>query len=302
MSTNNAPIVLQLADVDPAKISLTPLKKGIVGKPETLVTYDGRPLVVQLGSESAPVECQWPLERHTGTKYEPVKTSDPAWALTSPDYKKMRSSKVQGKLRLADYNKPGSADEAVYNKLNAIIDRFAQLFETGVTNPATGQKESLIDVNIPANVMRKMFTTPIAEATEQHAPGIKFKVRYHVTGPGGKNLKVNDEVLPGTKLTLDTEFYSAADGSRPADPFSLIGNGASGIWLLQFNPLLVSKTSASITFALLKAKVNPRASFGGFSNSVGFIESNANTGGFGSAAAPQEPETKRARMEVEAAV
>ena len=319
MSTNNAPIVVQLADVDPSKISLTIPKKGLVNKPETLVTYEGRPLVVQLGTEAAPIECQGPLERHTGSKYESVKTSDPTWALTSPDDKKMRTSKIQGKLRLENYNKAGSADEAAYKKLNAIIDRFAELFESGVVNPATGQKERLIDVHMPASVMRQMFTTPIVDPTDQYAPGIKFKVRFHVTGPDGKNLKVEDPVLPGTKLTLDTEFYSAADGSRPADPFSLIGNGASGIWLLQFNPLLIGKGTASITFGLIKAKVSPRAGFGGggsFASSVGFLEAPAfaSTAGFGTGAAagaaaaggadnnsarPQEPEAKRQRMEIE---
>lgn len=76
------PIAVLITEIDPTKISMSLPKKGAgSAKPESYVSYEGRPLAIQFGTATEPINCPYGLERWVNSKPDRVKSSDPTWAI-----------------------------------------------------------------------------------------------------------------------------------------------------------------------------------------------------------------------------
>ena len=287
------PIAILISDIDPSKITLSVPKKGQgSAKPETYVSYDGRPLAIQFGTATEPLKCPYGLERWVQSKPERVKSSNPDWAVNDNTlFNKVRTAKLSGNLRLNNHADANSADAKAVEKMNAIVYRIVECFVSGVQDE-NGKQVKLWDANLPAEVVRRMITTPLREATEEYPPFIKFKTRFRVVDSAGKTLNVADPINNAERLKIDCDIYDGQQESTKtpiADPLDSMFSGATtGIWLFKVNPILIGKSSANVTFELTRAKIVRIADFykdAGFANdgaiSAGGEEAAAGVGGFG---------------------
>jgi len=128
------PIAILISDIDPSKITLSVPKKGQgSAKPETYVSYDGRPLAIQFGTATEPLKCPYGLERWVQSKPERVKSSNPDWAVNDNTlFNKVRTAKLSGNLRLNNHADANSADAKAVEKMNAIVYRIVECFVSGV--------------------------------------------------------------------------------------------------------------------------------------------------------------------------
>jgi len=305
------PIALLISEIDPSKITLSVPKKspGSGSKPETYVSYEGRPLAIQFGTAKEPLTCPYGLERWVQSKPERVKTSNPDWALADNTmFNKMRTAKLSGSLRLNNHKDENSADFKAVEKITAIIERVVDCFVNGVTDES-GKNVKLWDADLPAEVVRRMITTPLREATEDYAPFIKFKTRFRVVDKNGKTLSVSDPKESAVIVKLDCDVYDGNEESTTKaieDSIETMFSGSTtGIWMFKVNPILIGKSSANLTFDLTRAKIVRRQTFytnTGFEGDGAITTNDESTaaGGFNCGAEDQNSEPAAKRIKVDA--
>lgn len=174
-------------------------------------------------------------------------------------------------MRLGNHQDAASFDAKAVAKMNAIVDRIVDCFVNGVEDE-NGKKNKLWDANLPAEVVRRMITTPLREATDDYPPLIKFKTRFRVVNEHGKTLNVADPVAEAKRIKIDCEVYDGAQESTKTpleDPLeSMFSGSTTGIWMFKVNPVIIGKSSANVTFELTRAKLVRRAGF--YSGSADF--------------------------------